>query len=501
VHYPTDSPLLQDGMRVLTRTMQRTSRALGDALGRVRNRLRSVGRRVLAIGRQARSPETRDALVRSDRKLMATTRAVVRDAATMVCRVSQRLRTGSAATASILTRARQQLHQMRPLLNGSLEQTRARILDGDTHVPDKVLSIFEPHTEVIRKGKIAKPTEFGKLVTIQESEHQIITAYEVHDRRPADMTLWTPALRTHVHRLLAVALMVTVAPACSLKRIAVNTVANALAESGDTFASDPDPELIRAAVPLSLKIIESLLEDAPRHRGLLLTACSGFTQYAFAFVDQDAEMLKLEDYTRHARLQQRARQMYLRARDYCLQRIEVDHPGFTAKLALDPEGTAAAFTKEDVPVIYWTAASWGKAVALSLDRPALAGDFPIVRALVLRALALDESFNHGAIHEVMITLESLPPDMGGDRGRARRHYERAVELAAGNAAGPHVAYATGVLLPQQQRTAFAAHLERALRVDVERAPSRRLANLLAQEYARYLLSHLDELFLTEGGSS
>ena len=88
---------------------------------------------------------------------------------------------------------------MQPLVRVSLAQTRARLLGGDTHVPDKVLSVFEPHTEAIRKGKIAKPNEFGKLVTIQEAEHQIITAYEVHATRPADMTLWTPALDRH-HR-------------------------------------------------------------------------------------------------------------------------------------------------------------------------------------------------------------------------------------------------------------------------------------------------------------
>jgi IS5 family transposase len=198
VHYPTDSSLLQDGVRVLTRTMQQASVALGDPRGRVRNRLRSVGRRTLIIGRQARSPETRDALVRSYRQLMATTRAVVRDATTMVRRITQRLRTASAAITTTLTRARQQLQHMQPLVARVLDQTRARLLGGDTHVPDKVLSVFEPHTEAIRKGKIAKPTEFGKLVTIQEAEHQIITAYEVHERRPADMTLWIPALDRHV---------------------------------------------------------------------------------------------------------------------------------------------------------------------------------------------------------------------------------------------------------------------------------------------------------------
>ena len=197
VHYPTDSTLLQDGVRVLTRTMQRASTALGDQPGRIRHRLRSVTRGVLTIAYQARSPKTRAALVQSYRKLLATTRAVLRDADTMVRRLAQRRRTAPATTIPILRRAQDQLQQMRPLVARVVAQTRARVLGGDTHVPNKVLSVFEPHTETIRKGKIAKPTEFGQLVTIQESEHQIITAYEVHTKRPADVTLWVPALDRH----------------------------------------------------------------------------------------------------------------------------------------------------------------------------------------------------------------------------------------------------------------------------------------------------------------
>ena len=98
MHDPTDSSRVPDGVRVLTRPMPRASGALGDARGRVRHLLRSVGRRVLIIGRQARSAETRDALVRSYRRVMTTTRAGMRDAGTMVRRISQGLRTASAAT-------------------------------------------------------------------------------------------------------------------------------------------------------------------------------------------------------------------------------------------------------------------------------------------------------------------------------------------------------------------------------------------------------------------
>ncbi len=197
VHYPTDSTLLQDGVRVLTRTLQRASTALGDRAGRIRNRLRSVTRRVLIIGYEARSPKTRDAMVKSYRKLMATTRAVLRDTATMVRRLGQRVRTARPHVKPMLQRAQARLQAMRPLVQRVVDQTRARVLGGDTHVPDKVLSVFEPHTETIRKGKIAKPNEFGKLVTIQESEHQIITGYDVHAKRPADVTLWTAALDRH----------------------------------------------------------------------------------------------------------------------------------------------------------------------------------------------------------------------------------------------------------------------------------------------------------------
>jgi len=122
---------------------------------------------------------------------------VLRDTATMVRRLGQRRRRAAPQVQRLLERAQDQLQTMRPLVQRVVDQTRARLLGGDTHVADKVLSVFEPHTEPIRKGKISKPTEFGKLVTIQESEHQIISAYDVHTKRPADVTLWTSALDRH----------------------------------------------------------------------------------------------------------------------------------------------------------------------------------------------------------------------------------------------------------------------------------------------------------------
>ena len=186
-HYPTDSTLLRDSVRVLTRTMQRAGTVLGGAAAHVRNRLRSVGRQVRAIVQTARRGDD-TARPRIYRRLMATTRAVLREADTMVRRIGQRVRTAAPAAQRVLQQARAALDHLRPLARRVLAQTRARVLGGDTHVRDKILSIFEPHTVAIRKGKLIKPTEFGNLVTIQEAEGQIVSAYEVHARRPADRT-------------------------------------------------------------------------------------------------------------------------------------------------------------------------------------------------------------------------------------------------------------------------------------------------------------------------
>ena len=197
VHYPTDSSLLIDGVRVVTRTLKRIETVIGHGRRAVRNRMRSVTRRGLDIMYQARSPKTRDGLVRSYRHLLAITRAVLRDADTMGRRVAQRLRAVDARTHRRVTWLHARVRVIAPLIRRVIAQTEQRVLRGDTHVPDKVMSLFEPHTEGIRKGKLVKPTEFGKLVTIQEAEHQIVTAYAVHAERPADQTLWVPALETH----------------------------------------------------------------------------------------------------------------------------------------------------------------------------------------------------------------------------------------------------------------------------------------------------------------
>lgn len=202
IHYPTDSSLLGDGVRVLTRAMKHVTAIAGRVGATVRDRRRSVTHRLLDIGRIARSKTAQrpERLLAAYQRLLATTSRVVGQAK----RFSREIGAGVKRGADVLQQAaleslQQDLDTFVPRVQQVMRQARARIVGGDTHVEQKLLSLFEPSTEVIRKGKASKPTEFGKMVKLQEAEHQIITDYVVYDHRPSDSDLLIPALDAHAH--------------------------------------------------------------------------------------------------------------------------------------------------------------------------------------------------------------------------------------------------------------------------------------------------------------
>ena len=280
---------------------------------------------------------------------------------------------------------------------------------------------------------------------------------------------------------------------CSLRRLAVNQFGDALANGGGVFATDDDPDLIRQAVPFGLKLQESLLAESPRHRALLLSLASGFTQYAYAFVQTDAVELEDKDVAAAKAMRNRARRLFLRARDYGLRGLEVNYPDFRK----DPLAAFKETTVRDVPLLYWTAAAWGAAIADAKDRPDIVADVGKMGAMMDRALALNERFERGAIHTFLINYEMARPGVkpAEQAARARQHFDRAVELSGGKLAAPYVAYAEAVCVQQQQRAEFMKVLQQALAIDAYATPEARLANLVAQRRARWLLGRVDELFV------
>ena len=275
--------------------------------------------------------------------------------------------------------------------------------------------------------------------------------------------------------------------------MAVNAVLPTLVNPA-VYLSEEDPELVRDSLPFLLKTIESIIEAEPARQDVLLFANTGFVLYANAFLQADAAIAEWDDYDLALELNERARRMYLRARDYGLRNVEVDHPGITARLRSDPEAAVTVFEAEEVESVSYLGGAWMLAISLGLDRPALVADLPAARALLDRALELDESFERGALHAAFVTLESVGEAMGGSYVRAREHFDRAVELSDGQDAGPYLALASGVSVAEENREEFRELLETAIAIDPDAAPASRLLNLIAQKRARVLLDHIDDLF-------
>ena len=204
IHYPTDSSLLGDGNRVLTRLMKKVTTLAGSAGTKMRDRSRSVKLRVLDIARAARSkvPQSQEKLKQAYRKLLDATGRVVGQAK----RFSQEIAEGVKRSTDFMQQARleglrQEIDTMLPRVKQVIRQTKARVFGGDTHAEGKLFSIFEESTEVIRKGKAGKPNEFGKMVKVQEAENQVVIAFEVYDQRPSDSDLLIPAIEMHEQRM------------------------------------------------------------------------------------------------------------------------------------------------------------------------------------------------------------------------------------------------------------------------------------------------------------
>lgn len=299
--------------------------------------------------------------------------------------------------------------------------------------------------------------------------------------------------------LLAIAFGLVLQPLAGCVSIARRFAADAAAQSGTSYASDDDPELVRDAVPFGLKTMEGILQEEPEHEGLLLALSSGFTQYGYAFVQADADLADLEGKLDQARAgRERASRLYLRARDYGLRGLDVRHSKLSGKLRgslADARAALARLEKGDVPFLYWTAASWTLAIAANKGDMGLVAQLPVPVAMMQRALELDESWNDGALHEFFLVYDATRTAAeGGGPQRALTHLERVNAITMKKKLGPRVSWAEGVLVSRGDRDAFTQLLEEVVRADPGEEPRFRLANIIAQRRARALLAHADDLF-------
>lgn len=296
--------------------------------------------------------------------------------------------------------------------------------------------------------------------------------------------------------VLGLITLVPLTSGCALSSIGMNRMADALTATAGAYARDDDPELVRIGAPATLKMIEMLLDRQPGHAGLLLSACSGFTQYAYAFLQVESEIVAAAA-APSSELRQRGRAMYARARGYCLRTLALRHQSLAAALVEAPKQALLlldGLSRADVAITFWTAAAWAGELTLADDQLVRLPELALVRALFDRALVLDESWGAGAIHEAMIALDGLPLLAGGSAARARQHFARAVELSGGRSVNAFVTLAASVAVRAGDRVEFEKLLAQAIAVDVNAAPDLRLANLVAQRRARHLLAAAARLF-------
>jgi predicted anti-sigma-YlaC factor YlaD len=242
--------------------------------------------------------------------------------------------------------------------------------------------------------------------------------------------------------------------------------------------------------------MESLSDQLDDHAGLRLGMARGFTQYAYAFVQQPAELGAPPDQSPAMFL--RARKLYLRARAYGLDGLKIARGVTEQELrGSEPQRTSALgrLQKEDVPLMYWTLAPWAAAIAANKRDLELVGDVPLVAALLDRALQLDQAYDQGALHEFAISFDPARPE-GTTLEKQKAHFARAKELARGEKISVLVTWAQAVSGPEQNKKEYEALLKEAAAYDVDQPKARknRLANVLAQRRARYLLAHEDDVF-------
>jgi IS5 family transposase len=198
IHYPSDSTLLGDGVRVLSRTLTRARQVLGASteLGRdtFRNRLRSAQQQVKRIqtATRQRGQQAEQAMHRAYQKLIGITHAVIAQAQQVGTVLKQQGNQTARKLAAMLDTFLPRVEQV-------LSQTTRRVLQQE-QVPAaaKLVSLFEPHTTIIRKGKVAQPTEFGRVVWLDEVDGGIISRYAVLDGNPREEAQVRPSLDQHL---------------------------------------------------------------------------------------------------------------------------------------------------------------------------------------------------------------------------------------------------------------------------------------------------------------
>lgn len=310
------------------------------------------------------------------------------------------------------------------------------------------------------------------------------------------------------------ALLLLAAPllaGCSLVTgVAVNSLAEVLAEGEAVYRSDEDLELVGSALAFNLKTLETLLLANPEHDGMLLSAAKGFLLYTYGFVEPQRFDLDFTQFEEEQAIRARAARLYARAADFGMRGLELRHPGIRERLRRAPEGAAAELETEDAALALWTGTALGGRIGMATDDPEATADLSVVGALLDASRRLDDSVDDGVVYDYLSVYEVAR--VGGSMERAREHYERSLAVGAERLPVVWSTWAETGSVANGDHEEFDALLRRTLDFDLDSEPGGRLLNRIAQERAAWLLRNREDYFLdilpaegrsstAEGGSS
>jgi predicted anti-sigma-YlaC factor YlaD len=285
-------------------------------------------------------------------------------------------------------------------------------------------------------------------------------------------------------------LLIIICTGCTINSL----VADALTGSGTSsvFTGDSDPQLVGDALPFAIKMYEALLDSTPNHQGLRFTTGSLFIMYANAFVQGPADMYSSWEWQQREDAHKRAKQLYLRGQEILYGALDLKYKGFS-KAGADENAFASLLAKckkEDVGLLYWTVAGGLAAYSLDLLDFELNAKIPEWSMMIKRAYELDPDFGGATLDEFLLLFyASLPEMMGGDKDRAKEHFNRAMEKTGGRSTSAYISYAQSICVPAQDYETYKDYLEKALAVDPNVDLSTRLVNIINQRKARWLLDN------------
>ena len=287
---------------------------------------------------------------------------------------------------------------------------------------------------------------------------------------------------------------------CSTNDMAIKTVADALTTGeNNVFTQDNDDVLIGEALPFALKMYETLLEKMPNHEGLLLTTGSAYIMYANVYVETPAKMMPSIKYKEKEVELKRAKNLYNRGREMIFKALEIKYPGFNSNFYNNKiENSLKKMKKDDVPFLYWASAGWFSAYSIDPYDLGLGVKIKDAFKMMEKASDLDAKFNNGAIYDFFILYYgSMPAEMGGDKEKAKYHFDKAIEITEGNIASPYISYATTISIANQNLKEFEDLLNKAISIDPNIYIDTRLENTINQKKAKWYLEHKEDFFLID----